>query len=261
MTIQYSDRIHIAPLGYEDDRVVKPAITTKADRVYLLEHDEPEDEKPDYHATLKEELRDNGMAVHSVDCNIFDLYAVLGAVAEIITSHRDDEVFVNISTGSKISAIGGMIACMVTRESGNVTPYYVRAEGYTSDDEAEDDLPVSFGMAAMAELPTYPIDGPSPQEIAMLQYIADEEPVAKKQLIRRAREVVDRFRRNAEDKEIEQDSDPHMGEYRLLDTHILDPLTERECIEVDEVGRSKEIGRVAKRSRLCRWYSQLRGHS
>ena len=137
----------------------------------------------------------------------------------------------------------------------------MRAEGYTSDDEAEDDLPVSFGMAAMAELPTYPIDGPSPQEIAMLQYIADEEPVAKKQLIRRAREVVDRFRRNAEDKEIEQDSDPHMGEYRLLDTHILDPLTERECIEVDEVGRSKEIGRVAKRSRLCRWYSQLRGHS
>jgi len=241
MTIQYSDRIHIAPLGYEDDRVVKPAITTKADRVYLLEHDEPEDEKPDYHATLKEELRDNGMTVHSVDCDIFDLYAVLGAVAEIITSNRDDEVFVNISTGSKISAIGMMIACMVTRESGNVTPYYVRAEGYTSDDEAEDDLPVSFGMAAMAELPTYPIDGPSPQEIAMLQYIADEEPVTKKELIRRARKGVDRFRRNAEDKEIEQDSDPHMGEYRLLDTHILDPLTERECIEVDEVGRSKEI--------------------
>jgi len=24
---------------------------------------------------------------------------------------------------------------------------------------------------------------------------------------------------------------------------------------------AKDIGRVAKRSRLCRWYSQLRGHS
>jgi len=29
-----------------------------------------------------------------------------------------------------------------------------------------------------------------------------------------------------------------------------------------EIGDTlKEIGRVAKRSRLCRWYSQLRGHS
>jgi hypothetical protein len=78
MTIQYSDRIHIAPLGYEDDRVVKPAITTKADRVYLLEHDEPEDEKPDYHATLKEELRDNGIGVMSrVRCFVLYILFIL----------------------------------------------------------------------------------------------------------------------------------------------------------------------------------------
>jgi hypothetical protein len=60
-------------------------------------------------------------------------------------------------------------------------------------------------------------------------------------LIRRARQVVARFKRNAADKGIESDDDPYMGEYRLLDTHILDPLLERECIEVTEVGCSKEI--------------------
>jgi chromosome segregation and condensation protein ScpB len=96
-------------------------------------------------------------------------------------------------------------------------------------------------MAAISELPTYPIQGPSREEISMLQYIADEQPITKKQLIRHARQVVDRFGRNAEKKDIQIDDDPHMGEYRLLDTHILDPLVERECIETTEVGRSKEI--------------------
>lgn len=235
------DRIHISPLGYEHDRVVKPAVDYKADCVYLLEHDESDSEKPEYHAILTEELQDAGITVRSVQCDIFDLYTVLGKVAEIITAHEKDEVYVNLSTGSKISAIGGMIACMVTRESVNVTPYYVRAEGYTPDDEGKDETPVSYGMAAISELPTYPIEGPSREEIAMLQYIAVEQPITKKRLIRHARQVVDRFRRNAEEKSIQIDDDPYMGEYRLLDTHILDPLVERECIEITEVGRSKEI--------------------
>lgn len=241
MGMDVPDRIHISPLGYEHDRVVKPAVDYKADCVYLLEHEESDSEKPEYHATLKEELRETGITVRPVQCDIFDLYTVLGKVAEIITAHRNDEVYVNLSTGSKISAIGGMIACMVTRESASVTPYYVRAEGYIPDDEDKEETPVSFGMAAISELPTYPIQGPSQEEIAMLQYIADEQPITKKQLIRHARQVVDRFRRNAEEKDIQLDDDPHMGEYRLLDTHILDPLVERECIETTEVGRSKEI--------------------
>jgi hypothetical protein len=36
-------------------------------------------------------------------------------------------------------------------------------------------------------------------------------------------------------------------------------LTAITAFEIDIIGQI--IGRVAKRSRLCRWYSQLRGHS
>ena len=32
-------RVHIAPLGFEIDRVVIPAIQMRADKVYLLRHD------------------------------------------------------------------------------------------------------------------------------------------------------------------------------------------------------------------------------
>lgn len=93
----------------------------------------------------------------------------------------------------------------------------------------------------ISELPAYPIERPSYEEMAIIQYIAAEQAVTKKQLIRHARQVVDRFKRNAEEKGIQIDDDPYMGEYRLLDTHILDPLVERACIDITEVGRSKEI--------------------
>lgn len=240
MGIEVPERVHISPLGYEFERVLLPAREYRADRVFLLEHNEPDSEKPEYHARLKTEFEESAIDVETIRCDLFDLYSVLGAIAEVITEHPSDEVYVNLSTGSKITAIGGMIACMVTREEVSVTPYYVRAEGYSRDTDAED-APVSYGMSSISELPTYPIEGPSRDEIAMLGYIADQDYVSKKALIKLARGDLDRFARNAREKGIQPDDDPYMGEYRLLDTHVLEPLLVRECIVIEEVGRSKHV--------------------
>ena len=38
-------RVHITPLGYEIDRIVIPATRMKADRVYLLRHDNYSEDK------------------------------------------------------------------------------------------------------------------------------------------------------------------------------------------------------------------------
>ena len=35
-------RIHIAPVGFEQDRIVLPAENMKADRIWLIVHDDPE---------------------------------------------------------------------------------------------------------------------------------------------------------------------------------------------------------------------------
>ena len=34
-------RVHVAPVGFEVDRIVLPAIEMKADRVWLIIHDNP----------------------------------------------------------------------------------------------------------------------------------------------------------------------------------------------------------------------------
>lgn len=240
MSLQVPDRVQLVPLGFEYDRVLEPAVRYKADKVILIEHDEPDEEKPVYYPDLKTHLEQAGIEIEPATANIFDLYSSLGTIAELITAHATDEVFVNLSAGSKISAIGGMIACMVTREAVNVTPFYVKAEEYTPESE-DDERPVSFGVKSIAELPTYPIQGPSQNEIVMLQYIKEAGPVSKRVLIQQARKAVERFQRHADEKGIAIEDKPKMGEYRLLDTHVLDPLLQRECVMVNEVGRTKEV--------------------
>lgn len=245
MTLSVPKQVHIVPLGYEYDRVLRPALKHDADKVVLLEHEEPNDEKPNYHSQLKNELRKSGIDVNSIRCNIFELYPVLGTISKLVVQHADENIYVNLSAGSKISAIGGMIACMVTRDIVEVTAYYVSPEGYTSEDknadEDQDDKPVSYGMKSISELPTYPIRGPSKDELVILDYVRDEGSVTKKALIQHARTTIEKFRRNAEKKDIDLKDSPLVGEYNLLDTHVLKPLLQRNCVEVEDVGRSKEV--------------------
>jgi len=75
----------------------------------------------------------------------------------------------------------------------------------------------------------------------MLQYIADEEPVTKKRLISHARQSKKDSNETPPRRGSRSRRKPQIGEYRLLDTHILAPLEDREYIEIDDVGRSKEV--------------------
>ena len=45
--------------------------------------------------------------------NRLQLFDIIRVVKEIILEHRNDEFYVNVASGSKIHAIGCMMACMV----------------------------------------------------------------------------------------------------------------------------------------------------
>lgn len=83
-----------------------------------------------------------------------------------IDDHADD-VYVNVSAGSKITAIAGTIACMAT----GATPTYARPD-YGPDDERVPDEPLHEAVAETFSLPTYPIGRPSREHVAVLQFVA-----------------------------------------------------------------------------------------
>jgi len=220
-----AERVHLMPVGYENDRIVLSAERFSADRVVLLNYDD-ETDHPSYVETVRKRLDERGIDHESVECDIFDFYDSIGTVAELATRFDDHDVYVNLASGSKVTAIGGMIACMAT----GATPYYVRAERYA----AESDGDTAEGIREVTELPTYPMESPDPQHVAIMEYVASEDGARKRDLITFGKEaglpfIADREAANRK------------SEYRLLDSHVLDPLEDNGYVTVRERGRSKLV--------------------
>lgn len=231
------ERVHVMPVGYEHDRLVLPAIELGAERVILLEPDAGTAQE--YGDAARERLDEAGIAHETIPCDIFDLYESIGAIAEIASEFED--VSVNIASGSKVTAVGGAIACMAT----DATPYYVRAERYGADAES-----VSEGVEAIYELPTYPIDRPSREHVAVLEYVAEHEPVSKKRLIA-----------FGEDRALpfiaDYDGEGEKGKYRRLERHVVDPLADRGYLTVEDVGRTKRVSTTERGRNTLRAFSYL----
>jgi len=225
MSMSVAERVHVTPVGYENDRVVLPAERLRADRVVLLPH-EDETGHPSYVGAVRERLDERGVAHETVPCDIFDFYGAIGTIAETATAFGGDDVFVNLASGSKITAIAGMIACMAT----GATPYYVRAERYAAETEGD----VAEGVRSLTELPTYPVDVPDEQHVAVLAHLAEEGEVRKSDLIEFGREAELPFI-------ADHDAANAKSEYRLLDSHVVRPLAERGYVDVRAVGRSKRV--------------------
>lgn len=235
------ERVHVMPVGYEFDRVVEAAKRLQADRVVLLAYADDTDH-PSYVAEIAAALEDAGIDWEKTTCDIFDFYDSIGTIAEAVTRYADHAVSVNLASGSKVTAIGGMIACMAT----DATPYYVRAERYADQSEGS----VAEGVRAIHRLPTYPMDIPSAETIAVLQHVVEAGPVTKKELIELGEREGLPF-------VADYDSEELKGKYRRLDAHVLDSLSDRGCVTVEAVGRRKQIDATETGEDTLRAFSYL----
>lgn len=224
--MEIPSRVHIVPLGYEKSRVYEATKDLKADDVVLIIHKDDDENSNEYLRDVSAELSELGIKPEIDVCDLFDLYDSLSVIAKQISEHQKDEVFVNVSTGSKVTAIAGMIACMVF----DATPYYVHGEGY------EDGMPPK-STGEISKLPQYEIDAPSRAQVELMTFIRDRmeesEPVTKGDLIYEAEQRSLEF--------ITQSDVQEKGKYRLLDRNVVEPLVESGYLEVHKSGRNKEV--------------------
>ncbi|AXG12003.1 HFX_2341 family transcriptional regulator domain-containing protein [Haloplanus rubicundus] len=223
MEREIASRIHIMPLGFEEERVYESAERLKADKVILLTH-EGDEEETEYLKVVRAELDKRGIEIELTHCDLFDLYNSLGKFADKIREYENEDVYVNLSTGSKVTAIAGMIACMVFE----ATPYYVRAGKY-------EDAPSE--IKDIVELPKYDIKAPDDQLIKLMILIqrhSDKgEVVTKGDLIDAGEEMELPF--------ITEHDVKDKGQYRILDREIVNPLKEAGYIKLSKEGRSKRV--------------------
>ncbi len=246
-------RVHVTPLGFEYARIREPIMAWRADRVVAVEHADGAD-VPYLRELLAELEASDRIELERRTCDVFDLYEALGTIAGAAHDHADDEVYVNLSAGSKITAIAGMIACMAT----GARPIYARPD-YGPDAERVPEEPIHEEVAEVFELPTYPIERPSRTHVAFMAYLdagttEDEQGryrgVSKKELVEFAREEAFPFVRESE-------ATTEKGYYRLLESHVVGPLRENGYVQIERVGRNKYVALTESGERTLRAFRYL----
>ena len=173
------ERVHIVPIGYEVDRVVRPAECLKAERVVLLANLRDQDRASKFREQVIAELTQMGIAHEVVRAPIFELGPTLDVILRLFHDHRRDQLSINISAGSKIQALAGCLAAMILRAEGtDVTVYYAEPERYR---ENPPKTPLSYGLEQIIEVA--PLSLPTPaQEVRLAIQLLTKRDYHKLQL-------------------------------------------------------------------------------
>jgi len=233
MTSLANLRVHIAPVGFEIDRIVLSAKKMKADKVWLLMHDVPSKDKArGYMEKIKTELKKDKIEVQVVYSDRFDPFKILKTVKEIVQKEKENDIFVNVSSGSKIQAIACMMACMMFRGKNKLTPYYAEPENYATVKGAQ----LSSGLKTLVQLPAYEIHTPKSVLIQALKIIKERGGrITKKEMAELAYEngllIV-----NAREENFQQ------ARFASLDKNIIQPLLrDWKFVEIEQIGRNRWI--------------------
>ena len=225
-------RIHIAPVGFEIDRIIIPAVEMRADKVWLVVHDNvAEDKSNKYRQKIEKLLEKKGIKTEIVYANRLRLFPIIKAVTEIIFKERKNDIYVNVATGSKVHAIGCMMACMLFDDRDKIHPFYAQAEQYP---EYEGDLQQTYGVAEIHPLPTYRIGTPKRELLEAMRIIKDAGGRIQKKKMAEEAEKRKIITVNAKKQNFTQ------ARFASLDKNIVQPLVDVwGFVEVEKIGRNR----------------------
>ena len=230
-------RVHIAPVGYEVDRIILPARRLRADKVILLVHENPSEDKATvFYEKIIEELKGENVDVHMQYHDRTALFQIIKTMRNLIRRESGNTIWINLASGSKIQAIGCMMASMMFGKDNDLIPFYVEAEEYLGFSGK----PISRGIKEIERIRAYNIQIPEDRHIRALKIVVDSGGrISKKAMAAKA----------LDGGLIEVDAEnPNQATFASLDKNITAPLVKWEFVEVEKIGRTRWI-KITKEGR------------
>jgi hypothetical protein len=167
-------RVHIVPVGFEVERITEPLTIERADRVYLVTRTDRDAAAP-FVAEVVQRLAHTSWPI---DVRIVrtDLWSVFDALAAFRTIFAEEgrtdrdahgvlPIRVNVSTGTKITAIAGTLACMLW----NGEPYYVQVSRSWYSDRTPRVRAVNDVVERVEPVNVYELRSPSRELVEVLE--------------------------------------------------------------------------------------------
>jgi hypothetical protein len=231
-------RVHIAPVGFEVDRIVLPAVRKKADKVWLITEkpSHQEDKGSPYAKSIARKLKESNIDCQQASADRIDLFDILRAIRTIIMHEKGNHILVNVSVGSKIQAIASMMACMMFRDMATIKPYYVVPEKYNTILLEEKRNQETEGMKDIITLPEYKIEIPNEKLIECMHMISlhKDNKITKRELKDLAlnKNLIQVGKKDTQDKEERRDQ----AAYMALNKNLIEPLMDWKFISVEKIG-------------------------
>lgn len=175
MELTGQKKVHIVPMGYEIDRIELPLKEIGADRVYLLTDENEKEVGLRYLKELDHRIK---KIINTKDfkvsvCPMWDFQKLMSLICELVRKEKLDGnfVYINVSSGSKLSAIAGTLASLMY----GAIPYYAQVKKYnieTPDNEGEEILGITSGVTKILQIPSYSIEKPPDELINALAILS-----------------------------------------------------------------------------------------
>lgn len=270
-----SQEIHIAPLGWEFDRIVQPFLPQgenppvyKLHRLVLVVPGlEGAGEFPN-------KIRDALVGICEVE--IFpvnrseggsheDLDYVAGGIANVLARelHEGNKVHVNISGAGKLDAFAAGLATMayVREETGGL--YYVKPKRYAKDNDEQSKRGIGVGFDSVVEIPPLPLGAPKPFRIWALKFIAEQSgPIDQLELLKfmvgvpesplasvdlTAIQPPGQSPENPKDRENRKKEESRAR--MMLKRSVVDPLHDEGYVRIIQIGRKRSL-ELTRKGRL-----------
>ena len=219
-------RIHVATVDHHIERITEPMIKLRADKAYIITYGE-KDAAAEFLKKTKNILKKHRIPFKVLFVDIWDLMACVEKFRDLILEERDNQIFFNVSTGTKISAISAMLSCMIW----NCHPYYAKSE--YSEIKIQKKIPVEE-IKEIVSMPIYKMITPKTEYLQILSILEQNEgEIKKRQLIEELK-----IMRIIEASGMKNLSKP--AEHGQLKT-ILDPMIKMEYVSVETIGRNSIV--------------------
>ena len=227
-------RVHIAPVGFEIDRIIVPATNMRADKIWLIGHNNlSQDKARPFLEKVRKTLEKKNIEVKEVTADRYRLFDIVRTIKEIISEEKNNDIYLNVASGSKIHAVGMMMATMIFDDRSNLHPFYAQAKEYHYTKISE---PHTTGIEAIHDLPTYRIHTQSKKNLDALKILVDNDGKMKKKEMAEIAEEQKIIIINAEP------SNHSQARFASLDKNIISPLEhDWGYITTEKVGRNRWI--------------------
>ncbi len=232
-------RIHIVPVGFEEDRIVLPAIKMRAEKVILIANESSHDKASIFYSAVEERLKLANIKTEMVRIPFFSLKDNMKLFSDLINKNKDQQLSINISSGSKIQALAGFISVMAAKSQGiAVSTYYVEPDKYTEDAPK---TPISTGCKIVHDLPIFPLYTPS-KEIQHSVLLLKKKQYYKLELALELAKV-GIFNKDLIDIETgkPRDDKARINLQNLVENKVIQPMVQERYATTEKIGKKVKI--------------------